>query len=185
MLYRLPELIAANPGATVFVVEGEKDVHRFGQLGLEATCNPGGAGKWRDEYSDSLIDREVVIMPDNDPQATNPDGTPKFHADGRPVLPGQDHAQDVAASSHGKASKVRVLELPGLKPKGDVSDWLDAGNDVSQLCQMVEDAPEWTPDEATNGRCSRPRRMGSAGAVLCFQSARFPVRSSAIMDTVI
>src|SRR5262249_30894730 len=46
VLYRLPELIAANPGATVFICEGEKDIERLRALSLEATTNPGGAGKW-------------------------------------------------------------------------------------------------------------------------------------------
>src|SRR5262249_1575088 len=50
--YRLPELIAAlannNP---IFIVEGEKDVDRLWSLNIPATCNPQGAGKWRDDYS--------------------------------------------------------------------------------------------------------------------------------------
>lgn len=129
--YRLPELLA-SPGATVFIVEGEKDVDRLRSLGLTATCNPGGAGKWRDEYSDPLINREIVIIPDND-------------------QPGEDHAQDVAAKSHGKASKIQILPLNGLKSKGDVSDWLDNGGDADQLCQMADAAPEWTPAQAPAG----------------------------------
>jgi 5S rRNA maturation endonuclease (ribonuclease M5) len=127
--YRLTELIAAiaaNPDITVFIVEGEKDVDKLRSLGLTATCNPGGAGKWRDEYSDFLVGREVVILPDND-QA------------------GQNHAQAVAASLHGKAKKIQILDLPKLNPKGDVSDWLDGGGDEDQLCQMSLAAPEWTP----------------------------------------
>src|SRR5579862_3420628 len=51
-LYRLPELTEALAlERPVFVVEGEKDVDALGKLGIFATCNPGGAGKWRDEYS--------------------------------------------------------------------------------------------------------------------------------------
>ncbi len=48
--YRLPELLDADPNAWVLVVEGEKDVDRARNLGLTATCNVAGAGKWRDEY---------------------------------------------------------------------------------------------------------------------------------------
>ncbi len=44
VLYRLPELLAADPGAWVFIPEGEKDVDRLHAHGLVATCNPGGAG---------------------------------------------------------------------------------------------------------------------------------------------
>ena len=46
--YRLPELIK-NRDSTVFVCEGEKDADNVVDLGLVATCNHGGAGKWRPE----------------------------------------------------------------------------------------------------------------------------------------
>jgi putative DNA primase/helicase len=47
--YGLPELRAGIIAAkTVFVVEGEKDADAVSALGLVATTNPGGAGKWRE-----------------------------------------------------------------------------------------------------------------------------------------
>src|SRR5690606_16133524 len=64
--YHLPQLIEANPSHPVFIVEGEKDVLRLESLGLVATCNAGGAGKWSDELSKHFADRRVVILPDND-----------------------------------------------------------------------------------------------------------------------
>src|ERR1700719_4445515 len=55
VLYRLPELVAAvRDGLTVFVVEGEKDADALARLGLAATTNVGGAGKWRAEYAGAL-----------------------------------------------------------------------------------------------------------------------------------
>ena len=63
--YRLPELLA-DPAATVFLVEGEKDADRLAALGLVATCNAGGAGKWKKEHSEFLRARRVVVLPDND-----------------------------------------------------------------------------------------------------------------------
>jgi hypothetical protein len=48
--YRLPELLG-DPEGTVFVAEGEKDCNNLGDRGLVATCNHGGAGKWRPEIS--------------------------------------------------------------------------------------------------------------------------------------
>ena len=45
--YHLPELVeAAALGKTIFIAEGEKDVHAIERAGGVATCNPGGAGKW-------------------------------------------------------------------------------------------------------------------------------------------
>ena len=66
VLYRLLELLQADPSKPVFVCEGERDVDNLVALGLVATCNPGGAGKWRSEYNAVLADRHVVILADND-----------------------------------------------------------------------------------------------------------------------
>ena len=143
-LYRLPELLASG-ARTVFVVEGEKDCDRVRSLGLIATCPIGGAGKWRVEYVEALRDRHVVVLPDNDPQARGPHDEPLWHPDGRPILPGQDHAAVVAASLHGVAASVRVLLLPNLPVKGDVSDWLDAGGDRFELERLAREVPEYVP----------------------------------------
>jgi len=104
--YRLPELIeAASLGKTVYIAEGEKGCNSLIERELSATCNPGGAGKWNDSYSEVLRGADVVILPDNDD-------------------PGRKHAEQVARSLHGIAARVRVLELPGLPEKGDVFDWV-------------------------------------------------------------
>ena len=98
VIYRLPQVIAAvETGTTIFVVEGEKAVHALETIGLIGTCAPMGAGKWKAAYDSVFAGADVVILPDNDPQSTNQDGSPTWHDDGRPVLPGQDHA-DVVAS---------------------------------------------------------------------------------------
>ncbi|HEX8073221.1 MAG TPA: AAA family ATPase [Pyrinomonadaceae bacterium] len=123
VLYRLPELLEADPAITVFVCEGEKDCDRLVELGLLATTNAGGAGKWRDEYSETLRGRNVVILPDNDKA-------------------GHDHAEKVARAIRGIAASVKIIELPALPEKGDVSDWLNGGGTAAQLFQLVEAAPE-------------------------------------------
>jgi putative DNA primase/helicase len=121
VLYRLPELLAADPGTTVFVVEGERDVASLEALGLRATTNAGGAGKWRPEYSEALRDRRVVILPDNDEA-------------------GRKHADQVARALAGVAASVKVVELPGLPPKGDVSDWIASGGTAELLLALAEAA---------------------------------------------
>jgi hypothetical protein len=131
VLYRLPEITrAVADGRVVFVVEGEKDAERLAGLGLHATTNAGGASKWRSEYSDQLRGAQVVILPDND-------------------NPGRKHAQQVAQSLHGKAASIKVIELPGLPPKGDVSDWTAAGGTKQKLLELCDQAPPWEPQEAT------------------------------------
>lgn len=121
--YRLPELLKADQ---VFIVEGEKDADNLAAYGLTATCNAMGAGKWRKEYNDVFKDKEVIILPDNDE-------------------PGRQHAQQVAHNLNGIAASVKVVGLPGLSDKGDVSDWLAAGHAARDLLEIAAAAPEWSP----------------------------------------
>ena len=122
VLYREAELRAADPGAVVWIPEGEKHVDAVRGLGLVATCNPMGAGQWRPAYSAELQGRDVVILPDNDD-------------------PGRDHAEDIARSIKPFAQSVRILPLPGLREKGDVLDWLAAGGTVEEIRRLALDCP--------------------------------------------
>jgi putative DNA primase/helicase len=122
LLYRLPDLRASGE-ATVWITEGEKDADRLHIAGLTATTNIGGAGKWRDEYAEEFRGKHCVVLQDND-QA------------------GRDHAATVARLLIGAAASVKVLLLPGLPEKGDVSDWLDAGGTVDELERLAREAPE-------------------------------------------
>jgi hypothetical protein len=122
--YRLPQLIAAiKTNVMVAVVEGEKDADNLVAAGIPATCNSGGAGKWRPQFAEYFRGADVVILPDNDE-------------------PGRAHAEQVAANIAPVSRSVRVLKLPGLQPKGDVSDWLAAG-DGDQLSELGAGAPLW------------------------------------------
>jgi len=121
--YRLPEL-RADASDTVFVVEGEKDVENLRDIGLVATCNAGGAGKWTAEHSSYLRGRQVVILPDNDEA-------------------GHKHAQSVAVSLHGIAESIKIVHLPDLQEKGDVSDWIVGGGSKAELERLVAASCEW------------------------------------------
>jgi hypothetical protein len=133
VLFHLPELLAADPAAPIFAPEGEKDVLALERLGLVATCNPEGAGKWRDEYSGYLRDRRVIVLPDNDAE-------------------GRQHATEVRQALTGIARKVQVVALPGLPERGDVSNWLDAGRTVAELRALC-DTPEARAEEP---HCAAP-----------------------------
>jgi hypothetical protein len=119
--YRLPELIAADPSETVFIVEGEKDADNLADLGVIATTNPGGAGKWLADYNAFLRGRSVVIIPDNDE-------------------PGHSHAANVQREVAAVAANVIIVELPGLDSKGDTSDWLANGGTRADLDRLVREA---------------------------------------------
>ena len=128
--FHLPELLEAIAnGTTIFVTEGEKDVCTLAALGITATCNNGGAGKWKKKHAAFLKGADVVAIPDND-------------------QPGRDHVEKVAASVQGVATRVRVLTLPDLKPKEDVTDWLKKrGGTVDRLWALVDQAPDWKPPD--------------------------------------
>jgi putative DNA primase/helicase len=140
VLYRLPELCAADPSELVFVCEGEKDVDRLSREGLLATTNPGGAGKWRKEYSAELRGRSVVAVPDND-------------------AAGLAGAEKVARSLTEVAKSVAVLQLAGLSGGEDVSDWLDQGHTVEELAKLAKEAAASIPagNRANLGGDARPQ----------------------------
>lgn len=122
VLYRLPTL---KGQAEVYYVEGERDADSLASLGIAATTSPGGAGKWSDDWTTQLQAagvQQVVILPDND-------------------APGEAHALQVANACHAAGLKVKVVRLEGLKEKGDVSDWLEAGHTADELRGIVKAWP--------------------------------------------
>lgn len=132
--YRWTEWSDTDPARAIFVVEGEKDADRLTDLGLLATTNIGGAGKWPQGWGQQwFAGRNVAILPDNDP-------------------PGHAHAQTVAADIAPHAATLRVVHLPDLPPKGDVSDWLDTDNTTDDLKALVATTPPWTLPEPEPSR---------------------------------
>jgi hypothetical protein len=152
--YRLPELIEALANEyLIVIVEGEKDADNLRALGVPATTNCGGANKWHSDLNRFFAGADVVVVADNDPQATDKDGNPLFHSDGRPKLPGQDHAQDVARQLHGIAARIRVLDLGkqwlDCPLKGDISDWIASGGTVELLNEVIDRLQDWSPPSSS------------------------------------
>lgn len=125
ILFNLPAVKASSK--PVLICEGEKDVAALAKIGVVATCNPGGAGKWQDSYTVALAGRDVIILPDNDEA-------------------GEKHLDLVGNALAGVAKSVRVLRLPDLPPKGDVSDWLLAGGTRDLLAELLRTADEFVAD---------------------------------------
>ena len=105
VLFHLPHLLAASAAVPVFIVEGERDVLALEAAGEIATCNPGGAGKWRPEYAGALAGRDVLVVADRD-------------------APGRDHARQVADSISAITRSCWIVEA--LEGK-DAADHLGAG----------------------------------------------------------
>jgi len=121
VIYNLPEVIKAQ---TVYIVEGEKDVETLGKISIVGTTNPQGAGKWREHFNPYLAGRDVVIIPDNDE-------------------PGRLHAESIAKSLSGIAKSIKIVDLPGLPEKADVTDWINAGHTKGELLALVEKTDQY------------------------------------------
>ncbi|MBA7489790.1 DNA primase [subsurface metagenome] len=127
VIYNLPEVLK-RPGKMLFIPEGEKCCNNLTKIGVLATTNSGGAGKWRAEYNRYLKGRKapVVLLPDNDEI-------------------GFKHDQEIGKSVKGIIKSIKWLILPGLKKGEDVSDWLERGGDLEKLSELVKTCPEFIP----------------------------------------
>jgi putative DNA primase/helicase len=153
LLYNAKTAVNYNP---VFVVEGEACVEALKAPNINlhnAVSNPGGAGKWRNEHSQALKGKNIIILPDNDD-------------------PGKAHAAKVAASVYTYAASIKILNLPGLPHKGDVVNWLEAGGTVPELRSLIDAAPLYQPPNET------PKEETSASAHLeAFRPVIMGIRS--------
>jgi putative DNA primase/helicase len=105
-LYRLPELIASDASAPVFVAEGEACANALAKLGLVATtsgsCTSANAADWS-----AMAGRRAIIWPDKDE-------------------PGTTYAQEASEcirTAGGECEWLDVAQL-GLVEKGDCVDWI-------------------------------------------------------------
>lgn len=132
--------IAGTLTNIVAVTEGEKDADNLHRLGFDAASGADGAGpgKWRQEYTEQLRDRTVIIFPDHD-------------------AVGKAYAEETAAALHGVAACVRLCDLstvwPEIPEHGDVSDLISKFGD-EEACRLIADlaanTPDWTPAPPTD-----------------------------------
>ena len=133
VLYRLPAVLAAvADGRDIWVTEGEKHADLLRLRRLVATCNPGGAGKWRDEFSDMLDGAARVFVLADDDQA------------------GRKHADQIARSLHGRVDEVRLVRLwTDGESKKDIIDLYSEAESVKDadraLLAAVESTPVYVP----------------------------------------
>jgi putative DNA primase/helicase len=124
--YNLPDVLGSAP-EPVYIAEGERDAETLKEFGFVSTTNAFGANTvWTPEMVHYLAGRDVVVLTDND----------AF---------GLDHAEKTCAALYGRAISVRLVWLPGLPPKGDVSDWFDADHTLKEFEEIVSATPLWEP----------------------------------------
>jgi hypothetical protein len=142
-LYRLSKVQAAvAAGRTVFVAEGEDDVHALESIGVTATTSPMGAGKWSKIDPSPLYGAaKVVIVADKDKVGTQ-------------------HASDVWTSLKGHVGKLEVVQARTGKDAADhiaaglsVDDFAPVDNDLPPLVRLDEFLA--TPDDDFSYRVDR------------------------------
>lgn len=116
--YRIDAIQTAPPETPILFLEGEKDVDRATAEGWIATTNAGGAGKWLMSFGAWFRAMPCVLIPDNDE-------------------PGFQHMLKVAQSLEKYASSIAIVRLTSVPPKGDLSDFLDAGGSIQDLASLA------------------------------------------------
>ena len=130
--YRLPQLMEAIAiDHPVLVVEGERQVDLLASWNIAATCNAGGAKKWKLEHAEFLRGADVVLVPDNDDSSWQ-------------------QVDIVGASLVGVAKQIRVLVLPYANAKDDVVGWANAGGTREQLDALLDEAKDWQQQTSTD-----------------------------------
>jgi putative DNA primase/helicase len=139
ILYRLNTVAAADE---VFILNGEKASDRgAAELGIVTTCTPDGEGKWSGEYTEPVAGKAVRIVVDRDEK-------------------GEKHGQTVVEAIAPHVREVKIIHLPGLPPKGDLWDWIEAGGTREQLEEIVKVTP------AFQMPATRLPKTGPAAAVV-------------------
>jgi RecA-family ATPase len=121
------------------------------------------SGKWTDDCVKPLAGRDIIILQDNDDA-------------------GAKKALAAAQALHGVAKTIRVVVLPNLPDRGDVSDWLDADPQrANKLVNVCFDVPEWTPAAIPDEAEKQPLSWLDMSK---WDSEPVPVRKWAIRDRV-
>jgi 5S rRNA maturation endonuclease (ribonuclease M5) len=148
VLYCLPEVLKAQ---TVCVPEGEKDCDNLAKLGFVATTNPMGAGKWHDEYSETLRAKDVIVFGD----VGDDDGA------------GERHTKRVIESLAKKAKAIKHVTL--LDGFHDVSDYIaslppDKAGDI--IRKLIDETGELEPESLgeSDGKQTDLTSLSSLGA---------------------
>lgn len=167
-LYRLPEVLKADPATAIVVVEGEKSADAAARLGYVATTSAGGSQAAGKSDWTPLRDRDVAILPDRDDA-------------------GERYAADVARLARAAGARsVRIVRLsdcwPDLSAGGDVADLADAAaGDVAALEKIrvtVDGLIQATPAiEADPAAAAEPVDVHVEREPFPLDALPFPMRS--------
>lgn len=130
IIYNLPGVIRAKENDEfIYYCEGEKDADNLIARDLTATTHPFGSDSFLNKFISDLMGTKIILLPDNDDS-------------------GEKFAEKVAKPLHDKTETIKVINLPGLAEKEDITDWINKGHTADDLINLSEAWPEWKPEEA-------------------------------------
>jgi len=126
-LYRLPELLAADPDTPVILCEGEKATDALaesdGQSVVAVGTVTGAAAIPGNEALRPLVGRRVFLWPDADE-------------------PGRKHMARIAAHLQALGATPKILSWPEAPEGGDAADFVAGGGTVEELQALMDAAQE-------------------------------------------
>jgi hypothetical protein len=151
-LYRLKELLTADPCRPVYIVEGERAVDALRGAGFVAVTSAGGSSKPGATDWTPLAGRGVIVLPDND-------------------AAGERYASKVASILRTLRPQPGIAiarlrdDFSGLPEKGDAVEWLAARNGESfqQLQQRLDSLPDITEEIIGAATDSADDAAGASG----------------------
>ena len=157
----------------IVIVEGEKDVLTAERWGYVATCNHGGAGKWKDSHTEQLRRagcQRVMIIPDSDAR-------------------GYAHAETVARACLSAGLRVAVVPLDTGK---DLTAYVSAGKRPDDLAALLASSPDFdiaalntmihaNDIDDRNDRTSATDRDWSYRSYMSYRSGGAPTLDSAAL----
>ena len=109
---------------SIFICEGEKAAEALMTQNLAATTFALGAGNLKDYYAKYFLDKNVVIIPDNDKS-------------------GREHAIEIARLLAHSAKAIKILEPISDKQKGDAVEFFRDGGTVEKLVAICKKTNKW------------------------------------------
>jgi hypothetical protein len=129
--YNLPALLKAGPEVLIGIAEGEQCANTLIKLGIVATTNPEGAGKFGTDLVPYFVGRETVYLFEDNDRA------------------GRDHVADVAARLDGVVKNIFVVTFRDLEEKEDVTNYVDDyGHTRADVLERMKAAPLAEPKPA-------------------------------------
>lgn len=114
VLYNLPKVLAHD---VIYLCEGEKDADNLNARGLVATTNNCGAVTWNDTFTETLKGKTVIICQDNDEA-------------------GRKRTAKLQSKLFSSVKELLLFEPPNVPEKGDVTDWIEAGGNASDIFSL-------------------------------------------------